>query len=282
MNRIRKSFSEMPYWIIMVVFSVWTMFPFFWAIITSFKTMGQAYDISIIPFFQFKPSLSAWDYTLAFRRSITLNALLNSIVTAGSSAFLILLLASLAAFGLSRFTFERWKNQDIATWILSLRMFPPVVVVIPLFIIIQKINLLDTRSGLILLHTFFSLPIGVWLLKDFFAEIPKEVEEAAIVDGCSHLGVLLRITLPLAVPGLVAVYILCFILSWGEFLYAVTITYSQGRTLPVMIAGALSQKTLEFPQAFSLTLLAIIPPMVMGSFLAKYLVRGLTLGAVKG
>lgn len=282
MNRIRKPFSEMLYWIVMVVFCAWTIFPLFWAILTSFKTMGQAYDLSVTPFFQFKPTLSAWNYTLGFRRSITLNALLNSIVTAGFSAFLILLLGSLAAFGLSRFTFEKWKNQDIATWILSLRMFPPVVVVIPLFILIQKLNLLDRKSGLILLHTFFSLPIGIWLLRDFFAEIPKEIEEAAIVDGCSHLGVLFRVTLPLALPGLIAVYILCFIFSWGEFLYAVTITYSQARTLPVMIAGALSQKTLEFPQAFSVALLAIIPPMVLGVFLTKYLVRGLTLGAVKG
>jgi len=281
MNK-RKCLSSIGIGAILIVFSIWTLFPFLYIAITAFKLPGESYTLDFIPWLQFHPSMYSWKVVLGTQGGRTIKALINSVVVATVSSFIVLLLGCLSGYALSRFVFEKWKNKDIAVWILSNRMFPPIAIVIPLFLIMRTLRLLDTRSGLIIAHTLYNLPLAVWLMLDFFNELPKDIEEAALVDGCSRLSVFFKIAIPLSSSGLVAVYVLCFIFSWSELLFVVSLSYSKAMTLPVMISGALSVRGLDFWKVSALTLIAVIPPIILATTMSKYLVRGLTLGAVKG
>lgn len=269
-------------WSILIVFLIWTVFPIFWAIVTSLKTLAESYSLSIIPYLQFDPSPRVWTRLFTEDLKPLLNALKNSVVVAIVSSFISLALGCLTGFALSRFVFHKWKNKDIATYILSLRMFPPVVILIPIFLMMRTFRMLDSLPSVILTHILYNLPLAVWLMMDFFNQLPKEIEESALVDGCSALGAFLRISIPLSSSGLVAVYVLCFIFSWSEFLFALGLTYNKAVTFPVMIAGVLTPVALDFGRVSAFTLLAILPPTILTLLMSRYLVRGLTLGAVKG
>jgi len=279
---IRNIGKKLFIWIVLIIFALWTIFPLIWAVATSFKTMAESYTLSLIPYLQFKPSWYAWNEIWGRMFGRVSKSLINSIVVAGLSSLFVLALGCLAGYALSRFVFEKWKNKDIATWILSLRMFPPVVVLIPIFLMMRTLYLLDTWRAIILVHMLYNLPLAVWLMMDFFNEIPEDIEESALIDGCSRFGAFIRISIPLSSSGLVAVYILSFIFSWSEFLFAVSLSYNRAITFPAMIAGALSVKGLDFARVSALTLLAVTPPMILAVLMSKYLIRGLTFGAVKG
>lgn len=269
-------------WIILTLFSVWTIFPFFWGIITSFKIPGEQYTTAFLPFVQFQPSTYAWQVVLGqVEGERTRQGLRNSVLISSLSSLLVLFLGSFAGYALTRFRFRRWKNRDIASWILSNRMFPPIAVAIPFFLIMRTLRLLDTLPAIIMAHTVYNLPLAIWLMMDFFRELPGEVEEAALIDGCSPLQVFFRIALPLSLPGVVAVYILCFIFSWNEFLFVVTLSYRKTMTMPVIIAGTLTVRGLDFWKVSALSLLAIAPPVVLAALTSRLLIRGLTLGAIK-
>ncbi|MFQ5834745.1 MAG: carbohydrate ABC transporter permease [bacterium] len=271
------------FWVVLIIVSIWTLFPFFMAAVTSLKKLAESYTLTFIPYLQFKPSFHAWTVIWGEEFQMLSRALINSIVVGSVSSLIVLVLGCLSGYALSRFVFEKWKNKDIATWILSMRMMPPVVVLIPIFLMMRTLTILDTWRSLILTHVLFSLPLAVWLMMDFFSELPKEMEESALIDGCSRLGAFVRITLPLSTSGLVAVYILSFIFSWGEFLFAVGLTYNRAVTFPVQITSLfLSTEGLNFPRVSALTLVAIAPPMILAIPLSKYLIRGLTFGAIKG
>lgn len=268
-------------WVILLVFSVWTLFPIFWAGITSFKQPGESYTATFIPYKQFKPTLYAWKDAFVTTRDRTMRSLLNSIIIATLSSAAVLLLGAFAGYSLARFIFRKWKNKDISFFILSQRMFPPVAVLIPYFLIMQNLRLLDNITSIIIVHTAMNLPLSVWLMLDFFADLPKDLEEAAMIDGCSHFRAFVSIALPIAAPGLVAVYVLAFILSWNEFIFVIVFGYRRAMTLPVMIAGSLSVRGLDFWKVASLSIMAIIPPVILATVFSRYLVRGLTMGAVK-
>ena len=268
--------------VVLVVFTFWTMFPIFWAIITTFKETGEGYNPTFIPWLQFKPTLRGWNHVFVVEGERTFRTLRNSIVIAFFSSALVLLLGSMAGYSLARFTFRKWKNQSIATWILSNRMFPPVAVIIPYFMIMRTLRLLDSQLSIILAHTILNLPLGVWLMMDFFRDLPRDLDDAALIDGCSHLGSFFRIALPLAAPGLVAVFVLSFIFSWNEFIFPLVLGFNKAMTLPVSIAGALSTKGLEFWKVAAESLIGVIPVVTLSAVISRYLVRGLTFGAIKG
>jgi len=242
-------------WVILLVFSVWTLFPLFWAAVTSFKQPGDSYKATIIPYKQFEPTLHAWEDAFVTTRDRTLRSLLNSIIIATCSSAVVLLLGAFAGYSLARFIFRKWKNRDISFFILSQRMFPPVAVLIPYFLIMQNLHLLDNLLAIIIVHTAMNLPLSVWLMLDFFADIPKDLEEAAMIDGCSHFRAFISIALPIAAPGLVAVYVLSFILSWNEFIFVVVFGFRRAMTLPVLIAGSLSVRGLDFWKVASLSII---------------------------
>jgi len=266
---------------ILIIFTIWTLFPVIWAVITSFKQPGDSFKPTFIPYKQFKPTLYAWKNAFITTRDRTLRSLRNSIVIATLSSIVTLLLGAFAGYSLARYKFRKWKNKDIALWILSNRMFPPVAVMIPYFMIMKNLHLLDNLLGIVMVHTTMNLPLAVWLMLDFFSELPKDLEEAAMIDGCGHLKAFFYIAIPIAAPGLVAVYVLSFIFSWNEFLFVIVLSFKKAMTLPVLIAGSLTVRGLDFWKVASLSILAIIPPVILALFLSRYLVRGLTMGAIK-
>lgn len=267
-------------WIVLLIFLVWTLFPFLWMLITSLKSRSIIYTPYFLPFVQFEPSLENW-YNALIAESYGPKAFINGLVVASLSALLALILGTLAGYGLSRFKFRRWKNKDIAFFVLAQRMMPPVAVIIPYFLIMRTFGLLDTWWALVLPHAVLNLPLAVWLALDFFSEVPLEVEESALVDGCGRWGVFFRVTLPLSVPGLVAIYILSFIFSWNELLFAIVLTYNQAYTVPVLILGTIAFQQMAWWNLSVYAILAVVPPIVLALFSQRYLIRGLTLGAVK-
>jgi multiple sugar transport system permease protein len=277
----RKPIGVAIVFFILIIFAIWTLFPVIWAVITSFKEPGDSYKPTFIPYKQFKPTLYAWREAFINTRDRTLLSLRNSIVIATLSSAVVLLAGAFAGYSLARYEFKKWKNKDIALWILSNRMFPPVAVMIPYFMIMQYLHLLDSLLGIIMVHVTMNLPLSVWLMLDFFSELPKDLEEAAMIDGCGHLKAFFFIALPIAAPGLVAVYVLSFIFSWNEFLFVIVLGFRKAMTLPVLIAGSATVRGLEFWKVSSLSILAIIPPVILALVLSRYIVRGLTLGAIK-
>lgn len=266
---------------ILIIFAIWTLFPILWAVITSFKQPGDSFKATFIPYKQFQPTLYAWHDAFVTTRDRTLNSLVNSIVIATTSSAVVLLLGAFAGYSLARYEFKKWKNKDIALWILSQRMFPPVAVLIPYFIIMKQLHLLDNLLAVIIVHVAMNLPLAVWLMLDFFSDLSRDIEDAALIDGCGHFKAFFYIALPIAAPGLVAVYVLSFIFSWNEFLFVIVFGFQKAMTLPVMIAGSLTVRGLDFWKVSSLSILAIIPPVILATILSRYLVRGLTMGAVK-
>jgi multiple sugar transport system permease protein len=267
--------------VVLVVFTFWTMFPILWAAITTFKQTGEGYNPTFIPWVQFKPTMQGWHHVFVVVGERTFRTLRNSVVIAFFSSALVLFLGSMAGYSLARFTFRKWKNQSIATWILSNRMFPPVAVIIPYFLIMRTLRLLDSQLSIILAHTIMNLPLGVWLMMDFFRDQPRDLADAALIDGCSHMGSFFRIALPLAAPGLVAVFVLSFIFSWNEFIFVLVLGFNKAMTMPVSIAGALTSKGLEFWKLSAESLIGVIPVVTLAAVISRFLIRGLTMGAIK-
>jgi multiple sugar transport system permease protein len=267
--------------VVLVVFSAWTIFPVFWALVTSFKFTGDAYDPTIIPWVQFKPTLQGWHFVFVTAGERTFRSLRNSIIIAFFSSAAVLVLGSMAGYALARFIFRKWKNNDIAVWILSNRMFPPVAILIPYFLIMRTLRLLDNPLSIIIAHTILNLPLGVWLMIDFFKDLPKDLDDAALIDGCSFMGAFFRIALPLVAPGLVAVFMLSFIFSWNEFIFVLVLGFNKAITIPITIAGALTTKGLEFWKVATMSLIGVIPVVVLATLISRFLIRGLTMGAIK-
>jgi multiple sugar transport system permease protein len=283
-------------YIILIIVSAWVIFPIYWVIITSFKYPIEVYEPTLIPFLQFKPILTNWiggsygeiatvgeiaTARGALSREI-LRALFNSFAASITSSFICLLIGIPAAYGLARFTYHKWKNKDIHSFILSLRFLPPFAVIIPFFMILSRIKLIDTIPGLIMIYVIFNLPLAVVLLKDIISDLPSEIEEAAMLDGSSRIEAMLRITLPLVAPSLVATFLICFVFAWNELMFALTVTYTKAKTMPVMIAAIETAQATEFWTNSCWVVLAILPPIIIAMLAERYIIRGLTLGAVKG
>ena len=256
------------------VFAV-ILFPPLTTLITSLKTEVDAFTFP--PKWIFKPILS--NYSDIFQTSPFLRYVFNSLLVAGANTSLCLLLGSLAAYGLARFRFRGADN--LAFWILSLRMMPPVAAIIPVYILMKNVHWLDTPWALITVYLTFNLPFVVWMMKGFFEDIPREIEESALVDGCSELGIFSRIAVPLAAPGLAATAIIIFIFAWNEFLFALILTATKAVTLPVGILGYMKETGINWGYMTAGGVLSLIPIIIFTSLSQRYLVKGLTLGALK-
>ena len=195
-----------------------------------------------------------------------------------------MLIGSLAAYGLSRFQYKfLWmKNQDLSFFFLSQLILPPVVLALPFLVLYRELALLDSIIGLVLLYTLTVLPIVIWIMKDQFDTIPIELDEAAQVDGLGPWGTFFRIILPMALPGMVAAFILSLILCWNEYFFAALLTGSEAKTLPVMVASQTGSQGINWWSMAALSTAAIAPLVVVGVLLERYIIRGLTAGSVKG
>ena len=265
---------------ITVIALFWVLFPFYWAFLNSIKKPEDTFQATWIPFLQFTPTLEHWISELAIPE--IRQALLNSTIIAIGSATLSVFLGTLAAYALARFYFHRPSNGGLTTWFISQRVLPPVLFVIPFFLIMRQLHLLDSVWALVLLNATFTLPFPVIIMSQMFRELPNELEDAARVDGASRFQTFYKIALPLVAPGLVAAWILCLALSWNEFLFALSLTTKSAIPMPVIIAGAEHTRGVQFWFVGVRVMLTMLPPTILALLAQRYIVRGLTLGAVKG
>jgi multiple sugar transport system permease protein len=254
--------------------------PVYWMITISLK---HEIDQFAVPprWFSFTPTLE--HYADAFLTRSFGQYLFNSAIVAACSTICALVIGTLAAYSLARFRLPYRLDRKLALWILSTRMFPAIVTAVPLFLIMRDLRLLNTQLSLIIVYTAFNLPFVVWMMRGFFAELPRDLEEAAMVDGDSRLGAFWRIVLPLVAPGLAATAVFCLIVSWNEFLFALVLTQTDAAmTLPVGIAGRVTQYEIKLGVMSAAGVVAMLPILAFAMSVQKYLVRGLSLGAVKG
>jgi len=251
-------------------------FPIVWTVMTSFKTDLDAFASP--PVVIFKPTLVHWHEVLIERGFM--NLILNSLVISTGAVALALLVGTPAAYSFARFKTKARNN--LLSWIISWRIFPPVVVVIPLFVMFKSLDLVDTHISMILVYALFNIPFVVLMMKGFFEEIPTELEESALVDGCSRLGVFRRISLHIAKPGLTATAIFTFIQSWNEFLVAYLLTRGYAATVTIGAVGFVTDRAVYWGEICTAATAIMIPMLILGIILRKYLVMGITLGAVRG
>jgi multiple sugar transport system permease protein len=268
------------------------LFPIYWTVTTSFKSALDVTQGHLIPWLDFQPDWKGWRslglspdsiFGTSTARAEFLSRFGNSIITSVGASVLALVLGSLAAYGLSRFRYKfAWmRNDDILFFFMSQLILPPVVLALPFLVLYKALALLDSRIGLILLYTLTVLPIVIWIMRDQFNAIPVELDEAAFVDGLSVWGAFIRIILPLAVPGMMAAFILSLVLCWNEYFFAALLTSTDAKTLPVMVASQTGSQGINWWSMAALSTAAIAPLVVVGILLERYIVSGLTTGAGK-
>lgn len=269
--------------VVIVVASIWVIFPFYWALMMSFKQPVDAFKLAFIPFLQFQPTLDHWINELGpqGRGPEMLRAIRTSLTLGVGGAFIAVALGTPAGYALARFRFRRWSNANMASWFLSQRFLPPVATVVPIYLMMRTANLLDNPLALVICNATFTLPFAVLITRDFFRELPSELEDSALVDGCSRFGAFWRVALPLAAPAVVAAGIICFAFAWNEFLFALVLT-QQNVPMTIIIAGSEHTKGVQFWFVATRLLLAILPPAILALLVQRWIVRGLTFGAVKG
>jgi multiple sugar transport system permease protein len=277
---------------VLIFWAIICLFPIYWTITTSFKEAPNVMQGNLVPWWDFQPSWKGWRslglspdtiWTESTVRAEFLKRFFNSLITALASSTLAVALGSLAAYGLSRFSyrFGFMRNGDISFFFLSQLILPPVVLALPMLVLYREVDLLDTRIGLILLYTLSVLPICIWIMRDQFAGIPTELEEAALVDGLSIWGAFFTIILPIALPGMVAAFILSMVLTWNEYFFAALITSTHSNTLPVMVASQTGSQGISWWSMAALSFAAILPLIVVGVLLERFIIKGMAAGAVK-
>ena len=268
------------------------LFPIYWTITTSFKTAVSVTQGHLIPWIDFTPKWIGFRslglspetiFQISTVREEFLKRFFNSVITSVSASILAVMLGSLAAYGLSRFQYKLGfvKNSDISFFFLSQMILPPVVLALPFLVLYRELALLDSAIGLVMLYALMVLPIVIWIMRDQFSTIPIELEEAGLVDGLSVWGVFMRIVLPISYPGMVAAFILCLVLSWNEYFFAALLTSADAKTLPVMVASQTGSQGINWWSMAALSTAAIAPLAIIGVFLERYIVKGLSTGAVK-
>jgi len=274
LNVKKFSLSFVKYFLVIVII-IFFGFPFYWTVSLSFKTRLQAMDPSA---WLFEPTLQ--NYIYLFTKWNLGKYFLNSLIVTIATIFLSLALSLPAAYSLARFNFK--GKESLAFWILSLRMLPAMSAVIPFYVIADLLHLLDTQIILIIAYLTFNIPFSIWLLRDFISGIPIDLEEAALIDGCSRFSAFVRVVLPLATPGLVVTAVFCFIQSWNEFAFALFLTGMEAKTLPPAITFFMTSVGVKWGELAATASIITIPVIVFAWMTQRYLVRGLTFGAVKG
>ena len=281
--------------------------PLLWAVRNSIMALEDTYKPLFIPFLQFWPTLKTWRFELVEQRELS-TALGRSLAVALAHLVVVVPIGTLAGFALGRFRYRRPDNFNLTMWFLSQRFLPPAVIIIPYLLMMRSAcgpialpfglwlpqplqlvcalegerTLLNTLAAITLAHVTFNLPFVILIMRSIFAELPREVEEAAKVDGASNWQVFSKIALPLAVPGLAAATLITFAFSWNEFLFALILSGPDSQTMPLLIGSGEGVRSLDFPSVSVRALAAILPPVILAVMTQRWIVRGLTLGAVKG
>ena len=279
-------------YLLLLTWTVVCLFPIYWTVTTSFKIAPNVMQGALVPWVDYQPAWLGWRSlglspdTIGVESTVRnefMKRFVNSGIAALSSSAIAVILGSLAAYGLSRFSYKfgYMRNADISFFFLSQLILPPVVLALPFLVLYRELGLLDTRIGLILLYTLTVMPIVVWIMRDQFQSIPTELEEAALVDGLSILGAFFLIILPIALPGMVAAFLLSLVLTWNEYFFAALLTSTHANTLPVMVASQTGSQGINWWAMAALSFAAILPLIVIGVVLERFLIKGMTAGAVK-
>jgi multiple sugar transport system permease protein len=253
---------------------IFFLFPIIWIALTAFKT-GDEFLHSPPIWIPQTPTLRSFAHVI---QTGGLKTLKNSLIVSSAATVLSLLIGSLAGYGLARY---KVGGDNLPFFILSQRFMPPVAVIFPFLLVFKTLKWVDSYQALVIVYLTFNLPYAVWMMRGFFLEIPVEVEESALVDGCSPFGAFWRIAMPLVAPGLVATGVFCFLFSWSEFFFAVTLTRTNAVTLSVHLANFFGKMMVMWGEVGAMSLMAMLPLFLMSFIVQRYLVRGLTLGAVK-
>src|SRR5215217_1326360 len=276
---LRRRVSMVALYALTFLVLVIIAFPIYWLITTSVKVPA---DTATAPPVIVPTRFTLDNYRAALETPGVAQAFMNSIVVAVSSTILTTFLGSLAAYALAKSYLSFAFRQGLLVWILVTRIFPPVTTAIPYYVIIKNLRLGDTHLALILTYVSYGLPFVIWLMLGFFQDLPADIEKAAIVDGCSMWQRFRQVVLPLALPGLAVTAIFAFIYSWNELLYASMLTSFHAKTVPVVVAGFISDQYLRWGEMSALGSMMIVPVLLFAALTQRYLVRGLTFGAVKG
>ena len=265
-----------PY-VLLVVLLLWTLVPIVWMLLSSFKSLTDV--LSPTPLLTFKPTLANYIGLVSGGNNV-LTYFRSSILAAGISTIIATTLGCFAGYGLARSNFR--GKRHLAFWIISTRMAPIAAVILPLFIGFTFLHLINTVWGLIVAYLSFNLPFAIWIMNAFFADLPPGIEEAARVDGASNFQTFWRIALPMTAPGIVTTAILCLVFSWNDYAFAVTFAGPGSQTLPVAASQLITQTGVDWGQLTAIGTVVALPMVIVGLAVRRYLVRGLTLGAVTG
>lgn len=261
---------------VLVLVILATLFPLFWIVINSLKFSR---DILSANLFIFEPTLEHYRTVFFAKGSHFPRYLLNSITISLSSTIGCVIIGSLAAYSFSRFSFFRNLDRYIMGFLLFVRMIFPIALAIPFFVLMQTLELYDTIFAIILAHMVINVPFAVWMMKAFFDGLPQDMEEAALIDGCSRLGVMWRITLPLVAPGLAASSVFVYILSWDDFLFPAVLSASpKSMTLPIGLANFVQENIIEWANMSAGATFYMIPIFIFTFLVQKQLIKGFTLG----
>lgn len=271
----RNPIADTAQLVAIVVLAIFILVPIYWMASTSLKTGNQTFAMP--PVFVFQPTFE--HYGEIFAEGVVTKGLRNSLIVASLSTLLALLLGTPAAYAMARFDFR--GKASLWFWLISNRFISPIVVALPFFLLARDLSLLDSHLVLILTYLTFNIPLVIWLCIDQFRAIPREIDQAAMVDGANQWQALRTVVLPLAIPGLVVAAILCFVFSWNEFLFALVLTRSEAKTAPVEAANFMTGFGVRWGAMMATGTLIVLPVVVFAAIVSRHLVRGLTMGAVK-
>ena len=274
----RRGRTRRPIWrfVFLAICIIFVLAPLYWVFVTSIKPSD---DYLAIPPVWFPDQPTMVHYTAAMFAYRGLNGLINSLIISISATILSCLFGTLMAYSLARFN---TGGQHLSFWVLSQRFLPPIAIVLPIFLNYRALGLNDTHIGMILAYTVFTLPVSVWMMFAYFRGMPRSLEEAALVDGCTRWTSFWRVAAPLAAPGIVAAAVFTFIACWTEFFFALVLTSRNAYTLPTVFRAFLSFQGAQYGEASALAIVSLVPSIVLGVLVQKHLVRGLTLGAIRG
>jgi multiple sugar transport system permease protein len=277
--RVRGAWRYIP----IVLWAAFVALPIYWMVITAFKDNSAIYSgARWLPWVDYTPTTQAWHDVLGGSESVV-GPLEHSLIISTAATLVAVFVGSLAGYGLARFRLKLgfMRNNDIAFFIVSQRIMPPVVVVLAFFMLFKYLHLLDSLLGMTIVYTGFSVPLATWFMLSYFRQIPVEVEEAAYIDGDTPFSAFWRIALPLSLPGLIATSLLTFSFVWNEFLFAVVLTSNRATTLPIMIAIQQGEQGTNWWNICAISMISIVPMVLFAIVLQRRLVTGLLGGALK-
>lgn len=272
----RKNFLKLLCYVLAISLTLVFLFPLYWTFITSLKTYGEAFAQPPL----FFPSLNFSNFKDYLSQTSFLVYIKNSIVVTFVSTALSVFIGVFAAYALARGNLK--GGNQMAMFMLSSRFVPAVATIIPTYMIYRRIGLYDTQVGLILLHMAMNIPYVVWMMRSFFREIPIAIEEASWIEGCSRIGTIFRIVLPMSRMGLAATAVLAMIFSWNEFLYAMIMTGAKSKTLPLSMAMFMGETGIEWHMMAAAGVMILTPALIFSILVHRNLGSGLSMGAVKG